>query len=780
MVYGGVHRETLRLNEDSIWYGGPIERTPKDALAHLPRLRELIRRNKHHDAEALVRERFMATPQSARHYEPLGTWNLDFDYGAGFSDDAELFNTSPTSNQRISAHSNYQRTLNLDTACTVTEYTIGGVQIRREVFASNPDDVIAIHIVSSGPIGVRIHLTRMSDVDWETNEFVDSVKTEKDGDGGARIIMHATPGGRQSNSFCCVVGATTPDPEGSINVTGRDLVVYGSRISIALSARTIYRESNPELACRSDCEKALSLPLEDSKRRHIEDWKAIYDSMKLSISPLTGSQITRPTDERLKNNDLDPCLVSLYHNFGRYLLISCSRNHDKNPLPATLQGIWNPSFQPPWGSKYTININLQMNYWLAHTCNLSACELPLFGLLKRMADRGKRTAELMYGCRGWCCHHNTDIWADTDPQDRWMPATLWPLGGAWLCLHIWEYYAFTGDKDFLKDMLPVLEGCVEFLLDFLVEDAEGKYLVTNPSLSPENTFLHADGTRGILCEGSAIDIRLIDTVLRDYIRTLDELGLGEVQAILSSDAQAALSRLPPLQISPRTNTIQEWGHIDPDEAEPGHRHVSHLLGLYPGNSITPSGSPDLAAAAVESLRRRLSHGGGHTGWSRAWLIGLFARLRMPEAVEENVTALLRHSTLPNMLDTHPPFQIDGNFGATAGITEALVQSHEVDASPSDAANHATVIRLLPACPASWADGRIQGVKARGGFELSFEWKHGRVLDPVAVTSRLGNDAVIYFHDAGSSAQGEDEKAVRRVWVRGVAGGRDSEILVRRE
>lgn len=392
-----------------------------------------------------------------------------------------------------------------------------------------------------------------------------------------------------------------------------------------------------------------------------------------------------------------------------------------------------------------------MNYWAAHVSNLSECELPLFDLLERMATNGKRTAAEVYGCRGWCAHHATDIFGDTETQDRWMPATLWPLGGAWLCTHVWEHYAFTGNLDLLARMIPALEGCILFILDFLIPDSSGQYLVTSPSLSPENTFDFGNGERGVFCEGSTIDMEIIRRVLQQYLLAASILSDSVCSTTIVKDVHDALSRLQPMIISSRTGTVQEWGLTDYQETELGHRHVSHLYALHPGNTITPFSTPELARAAEKTLLRRLEHGGGHTGWSRAWLINFWARLRNPGQCAENIEALLKDSTLPNMLDTHPPFQIDGNFGGAAGIVECLVQSHE-SLTAQGSSSLANLIRLLPSCPVSWQKGLVKGVKCRGGFELDFSWDDGTIQNPVVVRSQLGNEAIIIFHCAGSDAE----------------------------
>lgn len=386
-----------------------------------------------------------------------------------------------------------------------------------------------------------------------------------------------------------------------------------------------------------------------------------------------------------------------------------------------------------------------MNYWPANVCNLQECEDPLFDLLQRVAVKGEHTASKMYGCRGWTAHHNTDIFADTDPQDRWMPATgeelpffffrkllmkvlsVWPLGGAWLCFHIWERYLFNEDKSFLVKMFPVLRGCILFLVDFLIEDSSGKYLVTCPSLSPENTFLDVNDKKGVLCEGSTIDIQIIDAIFAAFIKSLTAL---QIQDELSEIVKEKRARLPPMTIG-SFGQLQEWQQ-DFKEHEPGHRHTSHLWGLHPGNSITKSKTPELAKAAEIVLQRRAANGGGHTGWSRAWLINLHARLGDSEGCLEHIHRLLKDSTLPNMLDNHPPFQIDGNFGGAAGIIEMLIQSHEGN------------IQLLPACPKSWKEGSLTGVRARGGFEVDFEWSDGKIKEPVSVRSILGNAGRVVF------------------------------------
>lgn len=442
-----------------------------------------------------------------------------------------------------------------------------------------------------------------------------------------------------------------------------------------------------------------------------------------------------PTDQRIRNAR-DPGLIALYLHYSRYLLISCSRpgrEDSDRVLPATLQGIWNPSFHPPWGCRYTLNINFQMNYWPANVGNLTECEQPLFALLEKVAATGSETARKMYGCRGWTCHHNTDKWADTSPVDSWMPATLWPLSGAWLCTHIRQHFRYSGNRAFLSRMLPVLGGCVEFLLEFLVDDASGQYKVTSPSLSPEDTFRDENGETGVLCEGCTVDIQLVRAVLAAFLDAIQVLGISDENIL--SEVHETLRRLPSMRIG-SGGQLQEW-MSDCDEAEPGHRHISHLWALYPGKDINLETTPDLARASAVTLQRRQTAGGGHTCWNRAWLLNLHARLRNADECAEDLEQLLAHSTLPNLLNTHPPFQIDGNFGGSTGILEMLVHSHEDG-----------IIRLLPACPAAWRRGRFRGFRARGGFELELGWEDGDIRGPVIVRSELGLRAVICYPKNG--------------------------------
>ncbi|KAH7162188.1 alpha-L-fucosidase [Dactylonectria estremocensis] len=699
MIHGRPSTELWQLNEDSVWYGGAQDRTPKDAFKHLATLRQLIRDAKHAEAEELVRAAFFSSPTTMRHYEPLGSCYLEFGH------DGEV--------------TNYRRHLDLETAIHTVKYDHDGISHERQSFASFPDGVLATRITSSEPIRFVIRLNRVGEQEWDSNEFLDSVRST-----GNRIILHATPGGRGSNKLCIVLGICVSEG-GSVEAIGSNLIVHASSCVVAIGAYTTYRHEDPKLAAGQRVDVALGKSWENLVATHLKDYQSLFTRTSLSLQP-DASHI--PTDERIKNHR-DPGLVALYHNYGRYLLISSSRNASK-ALPANLQGIWNPSFSPPWGCKFTININIQMNYWPAGPSNLVESALPLLNLLQRMAIRGETTAKTMYGCRGWCAHHNTDIWADTDPADKWMPSTLWPLGGVWLCMGLVELLQYRYDRQLHEQVAPLLEGCIEFIVDFLIPSKDGKHLVTCPSLSPENTFISSNGSTGILCEGSVIDISIIRIAFEQYIWSHQKLLssartdlVGKVQNILNPSSPLDL-RLPDIKIN-SAGLIQEWGLEDYAEHEPGHRHVSHLFGLYPGNIIHPDTTSELAKAAQKVLDRRAEHGGGHTGWSRAWLLNLHARLRDAEGCGKHMDQLLESSTLPNLLDSHPPFQIDGNFGGCAGIVECLLQSRIDD----DSDGPFTAISLLPACPVEWSSGQLKDVGVKGGWLVSFAWEEGRIQSP---------------------------------------------------
>ena len=498
------------------------------------------------------------------------------------------------------------------------------------------------------------------------------------------------------------------------------LAEHSSSITVLLTAATTFRHKNPEETVKETLKKAAFIPYEKLKEKHIKEYRSYFDRMHLSL-PYDSSLDALPTDERLARIDKehpDNGLINTYFDFGRYLLISSSRG---DCLPANLQGIWNDSLSAPWGSKFTININTEMNYWPALSCRLADCEKPLFTHMLRMLENGKQTANKMYDCRGFVAHHNTDLWGDTAPQDIYIPATYWVMGGAWLATHIWNYYSYTKDLDFLKEMYPFLRECVAFFMDFLIE-VNGE-LVTCPSVSPENTYIMEDGTQGRLSYGVTMDNEILHELF-DHFEKASTL-LEEPDNDFCEKAKETAERIPKIKIG-KHGQIMEWMK-DYDEAEPGHRHISHLWALHPAFQITPDGTSDLCDAAKITLQRRLSKGGGHTGWSRAWIMNMYARLWDGENAYKQLLLLFSNSTLPNLFDTHPPFQIDGNFGSIAAITEMLLQSRE----------DKTI--LLPALPNAWQDGFVRGICGRENIRYDIRWSKGVLSD---VTLHAGSDTSI--------------------------------------
>ena len=698
MIFGGVKEEHLQVNEDSVWYGGPTDRNNPDALKNLPKIREYIINGQIPEAEELMVNALSGTPQSQRVYQTLGDLYLSF---PGLDDKAE----------------DYCRELELSDAVHSVVFHRGDTHYKRETFATGADDILVMHFETDAPDGMDMTalITRQNFYDYAGKYQEDT------------IILGGKIGG-DGVEFCTMLRASVES--GSCEVIGERLVIRGAKkFTLYFSAGTTYRYQNLKQTVWEKIETAGQYSYEELKERHKADYQALFQRVTLDLCA-DAKQKHLPTDQRLKESaSEDFGLTELYFHFGRYLLIACSR---PETLPATLQGLWNNDMLPPWGSKFTININTEMNYWLAENCNLSECHLPLFEHIKKMVPNGRVTAEKMYGCHGFVAHHNTDIWGDTAVQDLWVPGSYWVMGAAWLCTHQWMHYEYTKDLEFLRESYPIMREAAEFFLDFLIE--HDGYLKTCPSVSPENTYILPSGVRGANGMGVTMDNQILRDLFAQCIKAAQLLDLKDE---ITERFAEARKRLVPTQIGSR-GQILEWDK-EYEEAEPGHRHISHLYGLHPSSQITMDSTPELARAARVTLEGRLSHGGGHTGWSRAWIINHYAKLWDGTEAYENLLALYKRSTLPNLFDNHPPFQIDGNFGAAAGIAEMLVQSTTER------------IVLLPALPAQWKNGTVKGLCVRGGAEVDITWENGKLTSCELRAKTDLKTKVMYFD--GLAAEG---------------------------
>ncbi len=710
MVFGDVNKERIQLNEESMWSGSPDDNDNPEASQHLGEIRRLLFEGKYREATELTNRTQICKGAGTGHGNganvPFGCFQTLGDLWIDFGKEAP--------------YENYYRELDLNDAVVRVSYSQKGINYRREFFASQPAQVMVARFTADKPGQISFSCTMNRPERYRTRNENDQLIMEgalSDGKGGENLQYMARLKAVNKNG-------TVSYQDSTLTVSDAD------EVTLLLSASTDYVLDYPEFKgrdfagiTRENLQKASKKTYEALLKAHLDEYQNYFNRVSLDITPAKLEEV--PTDERLKQfkeTKSDPRLAELLFQFGRYLMISSSR---PGTLPANLQGIWANKIQTPWNADYHTDVNVQMNYWPAEVTNLPEMHLPLFDFIEMIARPGAKTARVQYNMEGWVVHPVSNVWGYTSPGE----VASWGLhsgGGAWISTHIFEHYAFTLDKDFLKRMYPVLENSVKFYLDWLVEDPETGKLVSGPAVSPENTFVSPDGSHSQISMGPAHDQQVIWQLFTDFLLASGELG---IDTKLTDQVVRAKEKLAGPQIG-SDGRLMEWAE-EFQEVEPGHRHISHLFAVHPGSQISIEKTPELAAAAKKSLDHRIANGGGHTGWSAAWLISQYARLQETEKAKESLNTVLSKSTSPNLFGQHPPFQMDANFGATAGIAEMLLQSHT------------GIIHLLPALPDDWSTGKVNGLRARGGYTIDMEWQDGKLIKSNIFSDNEGEATVRY-------------------------------------